>query len=379
MVTEFGKLFCCKVYRNAGESPCLDFARISSNMLVGRQTQLTLDTNVVISMTKCCDPSASADDLTLKRHGLLDFVEFLRNCDSNGLSYHISPYFALMEMPASETSSAMAAIDVFPSKFELNWIDDLHSTVPRSSSVGRHAGTDRYFAQSEGERRFMAHYYGGLLLLLLVARDFSASTPYAQFSTFLRLSRSYLSIVSSRLLQIARFVLAPAPHQDEEIYGMWRDIVLNFTQRERPTQRYPTSFHQMDKAAMNGSHDLMVLDAVLFAESRGLGGTDVDPWIVTADRKLASMLRLIHHVGVSKGQAGMIFAAECMAQHGEYWSRTEKALEQRVPRLAFNAGIDRLEDQALTIRSLAQNDIRRAIDFTASKGTRVLIPGRAAN
>ena len=379
MITTFGRISCCKVYRNTGDLPRLDFDRISQNMLSGHQTQLTLDTNVVISMTKCCDPDEPAEDLTLERHGLLDFVEFLRNCDRHGFSYHISPYFALMEMPECETSAAIAAIEAFPTKFGLNWIDDSHSPIREFSSVGRRARTDRYLTLNEDERRFMAQHYGGLLLLLLVARDFSTSTPYAQFATFLRLSQSHLSIVSSRLLQIARFVLAPAPHQGEEIYGLWRDIVLNFTQREKPTQRYPTSFHQIDKAAMNGSHDLMVLDAVLFAEGRGLAGIDVDPWIVTGDRKLASMLRSIHHVGISKGQAGMILAAEEMAHHGEYWARTEKALKHRNSRFVRNVDIDRLENQALSIRSFAQNNIRCAIDFPASSETYLLVPGRGVS
>lgn len=344
-------------------------------MLMGRQTQLTLDTNIVIGMVKCCDPGVPADDRTLRRQGLLEFVEFLRGCHELGLAYYISPYFALMEIPAREVAAAASAIDAFPSKFGLSWIDDAHSSTPDLSRTGRRVREDRYVGQYEDERKFMAQYYGGLLLLLLVARDYATATPYAQFATFLRLSRAYLNIVSSRLVQIARFVLAPPPQEGEEIYGLWRDIVINFTQREKPMQRYPSSFHQMDKAALNGSHDLMVLDAALVAENRGLAGIGVDPWLVTGDRKLASMLRVIHHVGVFKGQAGMILATDEMAHHGEYWSRTEKAIARRKVRLNPNTDIDRIEKQALAIRAFAENDIRRAIDFPAFGGTQILTSG----
>ncbi|MEI2453846.1 hypothetical protein [Lysobacter firmicutimachus] len=354
------------------ETPRLDFSRVSLNMMTGRQTQLTLDTNVVISMIDCCKTDAAADDSTLKKNGLLEFVNFLRDCNRLNLAYCISPYFALIEMPADQAEVAAQAVEIFPVKFGLTWTDAENSLAPDLSKVGRRTKTDRYLGLRDDESVFMSQYYGGLLMLLLVARDFRESEPFDQFKAFLRLSRAHLDIVSSRIIQIARFVLAPAQVEGTELHELWKDIVLNFTQREKPLQRYPSSFHQMDKAAMNGAHDLVVLDSALVVESRGLGGVDADPWLVTGDRKLASLVRAIHHVGRDRSEAGKRLERDILAHHGDYWTKTEIEIAVQQPRMSGKLDLDCLKRQALAIRALAERNTRISLDLldSAVPGTR---------
>lgn len=366
MVTDLGKVYGCKAFRLDGETPVLDFRRVSLNAMAGRQTQLTLDTNVVIGMVRCCEAGEAVDEQTLKREGLLAFVNFMRECNRLQLPYCISPYFALMEMPSSETESAAQAIDRFPLLFGLGWADADNSVAADLSSVGRMVNTDRYVSQRGDERKCMATYYAGLLLLLLVARDLRGLTPSDQFAAFLRLSRKHMSIVSSRLIHIARFVLAPPPSDNSEVHGLWKDIVLNFTQREKPTQSYPTSFHQMDKAAMNGAHDLLILDSLLVMEQRGLGGVDVDPWLITADRKLASLVRAVHHSGPHRMFAGALLASWYVDDPDEYWSETQRAMEQRTARLGGVVDIDQLQKEAFEIRALAQGEVGLSPDSLAT-------------
>ena len=344
-------------------------------MSEGVQTQLMLDANILIAMEHCSRDGVEASDSTLYRHGLLEWVSFLRECSRLGLRYYLSPFFALQELPVEKVEEAAKAVDVFPRKFGLDWLDDEAARSPELAHVGRRVGQGRFEGMRDPERRMFAMNYAGLLLMLVVARDCMNRAPFVTFMHYLRLYHRRIDLVSMRNLSIARLVFGPAPPQGSEFHATWERIVRNFTDRSSLSQRLPRSPHQMDKAALNGAYDLMLLDAALVAEARGVEDQALDPWIVSADKKLAAMGEILHHTGAGKREAGRYVQTACFAQYGEYWARTEEVLSHLGTRARMDIQWALLEQRALGVVALAANGIGGAIDDAAYEHTQILTSG----
>lgn len=373
MLMQFGSVSAFKAYLPSWEPHSLDFERLRHNMQAGVQTQLILDANILIDMEACCAPDMPADNTTLERFHLLEWVTFLRECNRQGLSYHLSPFFALQELPIEKVEGAAQAIDEFPRKFGLAWLDDLAALSPELASVGRRASRGRYEAMRDPDRRFFSLNYAALLLMLVVARDSVHCPPYVKFAHYLRLYRRRVDVVSMRAMSIARMVFAPPP-DGSVLYIAWDRVVRNFTDRKSVTKPLPRSLHAMDRAALNGAYDLMLLDAALVAEAKGVGSEPVDPWIVSKDKKLASMGEIIRHAGPHKGQAGQYVEMTSFAHLGGYWARTEEALSKLGSRARVDMRVDwdGMERRARGVVALAANGLYGIVDQSWYQNTTTL-------
>lgn len=356
MSATFGTIACIKASRPQGVIPELTLDRLRANQEKGVSTQLIPDCNVVIDMIHAADPRDSPE-ATKARARLQPLTSFLRSCSENGLTYYISPFFGLNEMRSDRAAPGVGGLDSFSNKFGLHWIDAHPEHDVGSTIIGI---LTRGFRELEPELQcVLAPPYCVLLLMLVVARDLPMASPLARFRHFMRLYRRMIDVVSIREITIARFAFAPAPAKESSLYPTWDKILLNFTKRDKHSQRWPTTPSQLDKAALNGAFDLFLLNAALASDYKGLQGERLDTWILTADAKLAALTDAIHHTDLGTGETGLFVSTQDYRDQGDYWRETHydmQALNVRF-RPWLNPSIVQQRARALGIMALAEQGL----------------------
>jgi hypothetical protein len=352
----FGEVACVKASRPPGTLPELTIEHMQKNQARGVLTQLVPDCNVVIEMIRAAS-SDNPEEALAATNRLLPFTSFLQSCQAQGIRYFISPFFGLNEMRRSEAASGPGALDRFSTIHDLYWQDTHPHLQPDLDTVG--LLTRNFQAMPLESQAMLAQNYAGLLLMLVVARDLAHLPPFARFSAYLRLYRRMIDIVSIRAITIARFVFAESPGEGSRLFLTWQNIASNFTGRKKSDTRFPRTAHQMDRAAVNGALDLLILDAALLADYKGLEGQKLDTWIVTADLKLAALTDAVHHTDGGTGETGRYVVVEDFSDEGEYWRRTQECVTrlQSQARLDLKPSMKRQHARALAILALAEQGI----------------------
>jgi len=321
----FGKIACIKASRPPGPIPELTFDRMKQNQANGIGTQLVPDCNVVIDMIRACS-TEDTEQTRIAKERLSPFIYFLQSCQEQGINYYISPFMGLNEMRRSEAALGPSALEIFSNIYGLAWTDTHPQLQPDLHSIGL---IERgYGALSMESQGILSKTYGPLLLMLVLARDLSHLSPLAKFKNYLRLYRRFIDIISTREITIARFLFAPTPATSDSIYQTWEKITLNFTGRKSLSQHLPRTARQLDRAALNGALDLIILDSALISDYKGLDGQRLDTWIVTADLKLAALTDAVHHTDLGTGQTGMYLVTHDYRDQGEYWNQTHREMEK---------------------------------------------------
>ncbi|KAF1721712.1 hypothetical protein CSC75_05720 [Pseudoxanthomonas wuyuanensis] len=314
------------------------------------------DSNVVIDMIDAAD-SQDSQKATRARDRLQPLTSFLRSCSENGLRYHISPFFGLNEMRNDSAGPGVASLDSFSSRFGLHWVDAHPEHDVSQMIVGI---LTRGFRELEAELQcVLAPPYCALLLMLVVARDLPSASPLARFRHFLRLYRRLIDVISIREITIARFAFAPEPVEEGSLYPTWSRILLNFTKRQKLSQRWPTTASQLDKAALNGAFDLFLLNSALLSDYKGLQGERLDTWILTADAKLAALTDAVHHTDMGTGKTGLFCVTQDYRDQGDYWRETHHDMQALNTRFRpwLKTSVVQQRARAISIMALAEQGL----------------------
>ncbi|TAA32932.1 hypothetical protein [Pseudoxanthomonas winnipegensis] len=329
---------------------------MKQNQAKGIGTQLVPDCNVVIDIIRACSTDDTEQTRMAKKR-LSPFISFLQTCQTQGISYYISPFMGLSEMRRPEAALGPSALEKFSKIYGLAWTDTHPQLQPDLNSIGLlERGYGSLSTESQG---ILSKTYSPLLLMLVIARDLTHLSPLAKFKNYLRLYRRFIDIVSVREITIARFLFAPTPALSDTIYQTWEKITLNFTGRKDLSQHLPRTARQLDRAALNGALDLVILDSALLSDYRGLDGQRLDTWIVTADLKLAALTDAVHHTDLGTGQTGKYLVTHDYRDQGEYWYQTHTVMEQLTsqyrPHLRPSIALQRA--RALRIMGLAEQGL----------------------
>ncbi|OOW83413.1 hypothetical protein Xvtw_16470 [Xanthomonas campestris pv. vitiswoodrowii] len=328
------------------------------NQEKGVDTQLIPDSNVIIDMID----AVGRDDQPRShraRSRLGRLIEFLRECSGQGMSYYVSPMFGLDEMKREETKKGIPLLDMFAQQFGLRW-SDAHPQHSISVDVGV-GEANRSFGSLLIDRQLtLSLPFGALLLALVVGRDLSSATPLAKFRHFLRLYHRMIDIVSIREITIARFMFAPPPTDDSPIKSIREKIVRNFARERGRGDRWPETYAQLDRTALNGAFDLHLLNVAISADHTGVDGRPVDTWIVSADLKLAALTDALHHSSMGTDQTGKYVITQDYRAYGDYWRQTHQdmqGLNQRF-RADLKPSFVRQRARAFGVLALAQQGLR---------------------
>lgn len=320
----FGEIACIKASRPPGSIPELTIDHMMRNHQRGIATQFVPDSNVVIDMIRAASEEETEEAKKARRR-LAPFTAFMQSCSMQGVRYYISPYLGLNEMRRSEVGTGPSALNAFSDRYNLRWEDTHPDLQPNLDTTGI---LERgYRSLSLESQAVLSQDYAALLLILVVAREFPHLSAHAKFRTYLRLYRRIVDVVSVRAITIARFVLAPEPDPATEMHQTWTNISLNFTGRKDLRLRMPRTAHQMDKAALNGALDLLILNSTLVTDYHGLDGQRMDTWVLTADLKLAALTDAVHHTDLGTGETGLFVSTPDYRDEGPYWLQTHYDME----------------------------------------------------
>lgn len=324
-MTQFGtKLHAFKASRNDGDEPdpTLTFARLRANQEAGIETNFVADNNLMIEVDKACEPERPATDATLNDLKLLEWVNFLRECDRQYLHYAFTPFFAYAEMPANLARSRAVRLYQFAEKFGLAWHDE-ESDVG-AFDVGR---TDLTFdGLDKHQQAIMALSFSALLLMLLIVRDGEEFSPLGKFRRYVREYKRLIGTVSLREIAIARYVFATQAECPGSLDQTRSRIEKNFARHKNGKR--PQSVEDMCGTALNGAFDLLLFNAMNIADTKGLDGRVLDCWLFTFDGKLKDYNDLCFNVSLGTGQAGLFTAFTTHADVSEYWQQTAELLHK---------------------------------------------------
>lgn len=322
-MTQFGKIHALKASRsdhNVGD-PALDFDRLLSNQSRGIETNFLADNNLMIDVDDACNADRPATNATLDALGLLEWVNFLRQCDSRGLRYAFTPFFAYAEMPRELAQSRASHLNDFARKFGLQWLDDEGS--PDFAQLGR---ADQTFdSLDKDQQTFLAISFAALLLMLVVNRDGAEFSPLGKFRRYLREYKRLIGTVSVRELAIARYVFATQSDCPGALDRVRSRIEKNFARKDG---KRPKDIESMYATALNGAFDLMLFMAMNVADTRGLEGRPLDCWLFTRDEKLKEYNDLCFNADMGTGQAGLFTVVNSHVDVSEYWRQSGEALHQ---------------------------------------------------
>ncbi|RQR29549.1 hypothetical protein DIE23_21915 [Burkholderia sp. Bp9143] len=274
----------------------------------------------MIEVDRACEVDRPATDATLAELKLLEWVDFLRQCDRQGLRYGMTPFFAYSEMPAHLAQSRAARLHRFAHKFGLIWHDE--EPDPDFSGLGR---TDLTFEGLDGDQQaILALSFSALLLMLVVHRDGAEFSSLGKFRRYLREYKKLIGTVSLREIAIARYVFATQSECSGAHDHVRSRIEKNFARRDGKKPRHA---EDMCAIALNGAFDLLLFNAMNIADTQGLNGHGLDCWLVTFDGKLKEYNDLCFNVSAGTGQAGLLTSFTTHAEDSDYWRQTSGELQ----------------------------------------------------
>jgi hypothetical protein len=306
-----------------GTDLMLNFERMRRNREMGIETNLLPDTNLMKEIDRVCHDSVPATDEGLrggdKDQSLVELVTFLRECDQQQLPYAWTPFFAFSEMPRNIAQERIGRFEKFAKKFGISWQSDDSGTINDLSAIGRSDHT-QFSALNSDEQSLLAMSFSSLILIHIINRDLVDCSPIGKFRRYAREQRERIGVFSARETMIARYIFAgqencPAPLEEVRI-----QVDRNFGRRKKKRPILPGD---METAALNGASDLLFLNAMNIAETRGLDGTHLDCWLLSFDGKLRIFCDACFNTDMGTGEAGKFLIMDGHGGATEYWDQTE--------------------------------------------------------
>jgi hypothetical protein len=162
--------------------------------------------------------------------------------------------------------------------------------------------------------------------MLLIKRDGADFSSIGKFRRFLREYKRLIGIVSLREISIARYVFAAQEDCSGPLDRIRSRVERNFARNKK--NKLPTDASDMCATALNGAFDLLLLNAVNIADTKGLDGRKLDCWVITQDEKLQDFNDLCFSVDMNTGQAGLLTAVSTHSDDSEYWQKTQHILHE---------------------------------------------------
>ncbi|GBG14908.1 FixH protein [Novimethylophilus kurashikiensis] len=320
-MNSFGKIVAFKASRpsDAHESPTLSMDRARYNKSKNIESNFLVDTNILIDMDSACEDQYPADEATLIKFGLLEFVSFLKACHDEEIPYGITAYFGISEMPSHLAQKRAKSLNTFSQKFGLVWMDD-DSSMPEQ--LGRSLPS-QFDVLTQDQQDFLAISFASLLLILIVERDGEEFSPIGRLKRYVREHRRHIGVISVRELAIARYVFARQQDCSGELDKLRSKVEMNFAKRDK---KRPKNIGEMQAIALNGASDLAMLNAMNIADVKGLDGRKLDCWLFTKDEKLGMYNSICFNTGQGSDQVGMFTVFHEHPGESLYWQESVEVL-----------------------------------------------------
>lgn len=279
-MTQFGpKLHVFKASRRdmSETDPELTFEHMFANQNAGIRTELVADNNLMIEIDRACEDERPATDDTLAALNLLEWTQFLRECQRRGLRYGFTTYLAFHEMPSQLATLRAARLQRFSDKFGLDWKGE--TSAEALKGLGRTDMT--YDGLDDVGQMLMGLSYGALLLVLAVNKHGSDFSPLGKFRRYLAEYDRLLGIMSAKEIAIARYAFATQRECPGKLDEVRSRIDLNFARNKK--RKHPKDLADMCATALNGAFDLRLMTVMNIADTRGVEGTRMDCWLATLD------------------------------------------------------------------------------------------------
>ncbi|MFM0753646.1 hypothetical protein [Paraburkholderia strydomiana] len=254
----------------------------------------------------------------------MELVHFLRECDRRELPYTWTPFFAFSEMPHEIAQERIGRFDIFAKKFGIFWQDGDPNSPRDFSKIGRVDHT-RYGELDRNMQSIMGLSFASFMLMHIVNRDLAECSPIGRFRRFTREYRNRIPVFSGREITIARYIFADQQDCPRNLDEVRIQVDRNFG---RHRKKRPVTADAMEAAALNGASDLLFLNAMNIADTKGIDGTKLDCWLLSFDRKLRVFCDFCYSTAFGTGQAGAYLVTPNHTGETEYWDLTEMELRR---------------------------------------------------
>lgn len=275
-----------RVFKSSSGSPTLvelNADAIAANNVAGRQTNIVIDTNIMISIESAY--RTSYRHKALKDAGLLDFVKTIGSSRKAGV--FLSPGPAYQELPPFRRKSVEAAFERFTKDYLPKFSDDPNSTkVPFPDGEAVH----EQFKDISFERQMVIAISYGSLLAMNTIETCADLTADEKFELYIDYCADVLDIVSLKELSIARYAFAPQDGITDDARKRVSAIRSNFLKLKKGAGKGLHEHERIKRIALNGANDLkLISSADMIDNSREIfsfGTVNMDVWIATSDEKL---------------------------------------------------------------------------------------------
>lgn len=342
----------------------LDKKAIRLNHNNGRQTNILLDTNILITIEGAYRSGRRHQEL--KDTGIFDLSELIRKNAKWGV--FISPAAAYQELPPSRRRDVEAAFERFLRDYLPTFRDDPNSTKVQFGDGS--ADPEPFKFLPTDRQKLVACSYSSLIALNVISQIKDLNN-LDRFTLYFDYCAEVLDLVSLKELTIARYVYAPEVGITDEVRRQKVAITTNFLRLKRGGSKGLTPSDVLKRIALNGSNDLKLLstaDIVNNVEERvGLQVVRHDVWIATSDEKLYEFCCACPgFVGTESGGAlGRFVETQENITGTSYWRDSMdiqvRRLGERFPKLARVKELEPVVDAALDLEAKLDSD--EAIEY----------------
>ncbi len=273
-------------FKSSSNSPNiikLDRDAIRGNYRNGRQTNIMVDTNILLTIETAYSKSQRHKDL--KDAGVLELTRLIEKTTKYGV--FISPAAAYQELPPGRRAAVEAAFERFLKDYLPKFRYDPNSVkVP---FAGEGSDPEPFSALSMERQKTIACSYASLLAMNIIHR-LDALDGLEKFVLYLDYCAEVLDLISLKELTIARYVFAPEKGMTDEVRKRKVAAANNFTKLKKGGGKGLTPAQVLKRIALNGANDLKLISAAdIVNNSRELfsfGMVEHDVWIATSDEKL---------------------------------------------------------------------------------------------
>ncbi|MDH2524947.1 hypothetical protein QDR63_01370 [Acinetobacter baumannii] len=318
---------------------------VEINKIRGIETTLFLDSNILIRMENIVDNGNSLE--LIKYHGLYDLIAIIRECPPESIC--LAPGVAFAEMPPQMANISKRKYEQFLTKHLPYFID-----APGSINRDYHNYFEIYgFEHLPRERQaILVVNYLSLIYLNIIYNNYSKLKPIEKFKLFIDVLEDKIDVLSSTIIEIARYCFAIPPAQSKNIIKTCKKVRMNFA--KTTDGKLPRSDEDYKHIAFNGACDINLLFTANTLEQKGLDGIQQDCWIATQDIKLAEFCNVFHHINIA-GEVGKYSASsfDNQMQKDLYWINSHNYhIEKLLGRIEYTSlrkvNYDKLIALALT-------------------------------
>lgn len=274
------------MFKSSSGSPTLvelSADAISANNAAGRQTNIVIDTNIMIAIESAY--RTGYRHKALKSAGVLEFVKAIGSSRTAGV--FLSPGPAYQELPPFRRKSVEAAFERFIKDYLPRFSDDPNSIkVPFPDGK---AVPEQFKDISLERQMVIACSYASLLAMNTIdaCEDLTADEKFALYIDY---CVDVLDLVSLKELSIARYAFAPHDGITDDARKRVSAIRSNFLKLKKGAGKGLQEHERIKRIALNGANDLkLISSADMIDNSRevfSFGTVNMDVWIATSDEKL---------------------------------------------------------------------------------------------